>query len=214
MFGAVPNITSSQSEDVQNYWLVLVDSPDTISKPPVGVGMHLVQLERARCRTDLVYETGAGNIRETRIFAGIGSMPPGWFRAAQPCIARGLLAAVGLVGNSCVIRPSALCPQDDARRVTQADFVVVQALQHVRRQQRRGDANATRTEPADIVRFVLAEEPYNSALINLRRARLREFLRQFERGWRYMTASDEQLREGDRVPPSTRWRWILNLRAM
>lgn len=209
-FGNVPDITVSHADEGKTYLVGFVETTAAIPSPAAADGDR-VEIARNRCRIRLRYAADTSDILGAETVAAVGTLPPGWFRAAQPCIGRGLFATVGLVGESCVVRPSILCPLDAERRGTQADFVVLQALQHTRLLQRRGDASAGLADPRAIIRQVLAEGSDNDALFNLRRERLLKFFEQFEWGWYFMTASDEQL---GGTPHAIRWRWVLNLRPV
>lgn len=91
---------------------------------------------------------------ETQVVAG--TLPPYWRPVMEPCVTRGLFASVGLVGDSCIIRPSVLCGKDSRSQGATVDYFLLRVLHASRKSQA-----ATPAAIEQLLRELLSRQPEN-----------------------------------------------------
>lgn len=161
---------------------------------------------RAGCGIHLLLSDDRTRILKAEIQVVAGTLPPFWRTVLEPCIARGLFASVGLVGDSCIVRPSVLCGRDSLGRGTTIDYVLLRVLKDVRQNQ-----EATPEAVESAILQVLDHQSNTGGFNNFRRARLskeRALLNHRIKSWFYTFDERGDLALSGRETWWERWLWL------
>lgn len=93
------------------------------------------QVGWADCSIQLALSQDRRRILQAATMAAVGTLPPFWRPAIAPCVTRGLFASAGLVGDTCIVRPSVLCGRDNLNHGTAVDYFLLRVLHVVHSQQ-------------------------------------------------------------------------------
>ena len=113
----------------------LVDRHSSLNREFFPADNVVHQVGWAECSIQLALSQDRRRILQTETMAAVGTLPPFWRPAIAPCVTRALFASAGLVGDSCIIRPSVLCGRDNLNHGTAVDYFLLRVLRDVRSQQ-------------------------------------------------------------------------------
>lgn len=132
-YGQVRRAHPSRGDEVSVDVVVsLTDQDVSMKREAFPADSIVYQIGWIGCGIQLALSPDRRKILQAETAATAGTLAPFWRPAIAPCVTRGLFASVGLVGNTCIIRPSVLCGRDNRGHGAAVDYLLLRVLQDVR----------------------------------------------------------------------------------